>query len=170
MLVFITRNTTLFKQIHVSCISLSMFWFRNSSLAILISDKWFKRCCHSDDLTSFFIRFSFENDLSPPLFEHVKQRYIRTQNIIPMFGKSDVKFLSWIKRCINVSFDSSPCFSSTHKLTKLEKWSNSLPTECSSTLLELITASFSPTIRMPSVFAASLRSSERKPKRLLSIL
>jgi len=45
-----------------------------------------------DDLSYFFIHFSFENDLSPLVCEHIKQRYIR--GMIAMFGKSDIRFLS----------------------------------------------------------------------------
>ena len=87
------------------CISLSKFCFRNSWLSILINDEWFKRCCDVDDLNSFFIRFNFENDISPLQFEHIKQRCIR--RIIAKFGKSDIRILSWIRRLINVSCDSS---------------------------------------------------------------
>ena len=38
-----------------------------------------------------FISFSFENDLSPLLFELIKQRYIRRMR---MFGKSDIRLIS----------------------------------------------------------------------------
>ena len=85
-------------------ISLSKFSFRNSSLSILISDKWFKRHCDNDDRSSFFIR-----SVSKMTFHHC---YLSTQNNSNIW-KSGIRFLSWIKRCINVLLDSSPCFSST---------------------------------------------------------
>jgi len=55
-----------------SCISLSKFYIRSSLLSILINDKCFKSCCDTDDLSSLFIRFSFENDLPLLQFEHIK--------------------------------------------------------------------------------------------------
>ena len=106
-----------------SCMSLSKFWFRNSLLSLPISDKQCKRCCDTGDLSSFFICFSFENDFSPLLFEHIKQRHI--SRMIAMFGKSDIRFLSWINWCINGSCDSSPCFSLTHnKIRELKQFTS----------------------------------------------
>jgi len=34
----------------ISCTRLQQFCFRNSSLSILINDKWFRRRCDTDDL------------------------------------------------------------------------------------------------------------------------
>ena len=48
---------------------------------------------------------------------HLKERYIR--RIIWVLGKSDIRFLSWIRRCINVSCHSSPCFRGHNKIREL---------------------------------------------------
>ena len=101
------NNSTLcaFLQAN-SCTSVSKFCFRNRLLSILISDKWFKRCYDIDDLSSFFVRFSFENDHSPQQFDHTK---IYTQNNSNV-SKSDIMHVSLIRRCIHASRDLSPFF------------------------------------------------------------